>query len=416
MRRLVLLFLIALGPMTLGQNHFLPDGPVTIQGRASPVPDSLFGLVPLGLSWGASWPPFHFYGAIAWASWNLIEPQPGVFDFKRVDDVVAGATRNHAHVILILGAVPPWAFCKPQQAVKSGPSEPPCDLDAWRNYVRTVVRRYKNNGIEAYEPWNEPNNLSFYRGSIASLVEMNRIAYEVIKEEQPSAMVLTSGIAASEASWDFLENYAKAGGLKYADILAEHFYVTPYPPEAVLRKIRKAQDIVQRYRPGMPIWNTETGWPILNHDRNDPEEGPGWDWAGKPIADQDSVAYVGRTYLLTWAAGVDRLYWFDWGARDFALNEYDLKTPKPAARAYEAIESWMAGRQLRSCERSSKGVWTCTLEQGDDKTLVAWSETGGARLSVPTNFRMAEVLTGSREKITERNYPLGIVPVRFSEN
>jgi hypothetical protein len=412
MRKLTLL-LFMLVPGMLGQNNPLPDGPITLQGRPLAVPNSLFGLVPLELSEGVSWPPLRFYGAIFWANWSFIEPQPGVFSFERMDASVVPATKHQAHIVLILGTVPPWAFCNPSGAAKSGPSEPPCDLNTWRNYVRAVVRRYRTSGIEAYELWNEPNVLHYFHGSIASLVEMNRIAYEVIKQEQPSAIVLTSAITDTANFAEFLEDYAKAGGLRCADILAEHFYAAPSLPEAMMRKIRIAQYIVQRYRPGMPIWNTETGWPIVNHDRTDHDKG--LDWAGKPLTDQESVAYVGRSYLLTWAAGVDRLYWFNWGAHEMALNEYDMKTPKPAARAYEAIEAWMVGHQITSCARSGKGVWTCGLEQGTDRTLVAWSEDGNAKFAVPANFHVAEELAEQPRSLIARDYDLGIVPVRFSE-
>ena len=369
-------------------------------------------MVPVNYSWGASWPPVRFYGAIAAATWNLIEPEPGTINFKSVDDLVAAATNHHEPVVLIIGSVPTWAFCKPHKKdTKDLPSEPTCKIDAWRDYVRLVVKRYRNSGIEAYEPWNEPNNLSYYHGSIDSLVEMNRIAYEVIKQEQPSAIVLTSGINAQETSWVYLENYAKAGGLRYADILAEHFYVSPGPPEAMLRKIRIVQRIVQRYRPGMPIWNTEMGWRIHNHDKNVDDE---QDWAGRFLTDRESVAYVGRAYLLTWAAGVDRLYWYSWGHRSMGLNEYNMETPKPAARAYEMIEKWMVGHRLTSCARSSSGVWTCDLDQDGDRALVAWSENEDVNFLVPKRFEESEELAGTRVPLTERVYQLGIVPVKFS--
>ncbi|MGA3080468.1 MAG: hypothetical protein ABSD44_03680 [Terracidiphilus sp.] len=417
MRKSVLLLAIMLAPMMLGQGGFLPDGPITLQARPSAVPPSLFGMIPIKLNWGASWPPFSFYGAMVWVYWGTIEPQPGAVDFTRVDVGVAAANKNHTAVILVLGGTPAWALCNPQGAAKDNlamASRAPCDLNAWRDYVRSVVRHYKNSGIEGYEPWNEPNNYPADASYIAPLLEMNRIAYEVIKKEQPSALVLTSGINATETSWDYLENYARAGGLKYADILAEHFYVPPAPPEAMLRKIRKVQQIVQRYRPGMPIWNTETGWRIPNHDRivDDASAEP---WAGKYITDKESVAYVGRSYLLTWAAGVDRLYWYSWGHPSMGLNEYDMKTPKPAAHAFEAIQKWMIGQRVTSCERSAQKVWTCKLEQGSDRTLIAWSEDGDVQFAVPAKFNVAEELAGPRESIPGRYFRLGIVPVRFSE-
>jgi hypothetical protein len=413
MRKSILLLAIVLGPMMLGQGDSLPDGPVTLQGRPSAVPPSLFGVVQTGLAMGASWPPFPFYGSMIWAGWSRVEPHPGVVDFKLVDSQVTAETMRQGHVIVVLGFVPSWAFCNPLAAVQGGPSEPPCNMDDWRDYVRIMVRHFRNSGVEAYEPWSEPNNAPFFHGSIASLVEMDRIAYETIKQEQPSAIVLTSGIGAYESSWEYLENYAKAGGLKYADILAEHFYVTPKPPEAMLRKIRIVQEIVARYKPGMPIWNTETGWRIPNHGKNTDDE---LGWAGRFLTDRESVAYVGRAYLLTWAAGVDRLYWYAWGHRSMGLSEYDMNTPKPSARAYEAIEQWMIGRRITSCSRTAGGVWTCGLEQGKDRSLVAWTESGDVQFTVPSKFHEAEELAGQRVTIHDKNYHLDIVPVRFSVN
>jgi hypothetical protein len=415
MRKSILLLAVMLGPMMLGQGDFLPEGPVTLQGRPLAVPPSLFGVVQANFRWGASWPPFPFYGSILWAGWDRVEPHPGAIDFKHVDDQAPAEAINRGHVIVVLGSVPAWAFCNPQAAVEGGPSEPPCNLDDWRNYVRTVVKHFRNTGVEAYEPWNEPNSLPLFHGSIASLVEMNRIAYETIRQEQPSAIVLTSAIGAYESSWKYLEDYAKAGGLKYADVLAEHFYVTPKPPEAMLRKIRIVQEIVGRYKPGMPIWNTETGWLIPNHDKNieqDKEE----QRAERYLTDRESVAYVGRAYLITWAAGVDRLYWYAWGHKSMGLSEYDGKTPKPAARAYEAIERWMIGRRITSCSRTASGVWTCGLEQGKDRSLVAWTESGDVQFTVPANLHEAEELAGPRETIHGKKYHLDIVPVRFSVN
>jgi len=390
------------------------DGTVSLQATQLPIPASLFGILPIGLWWGASWPPFTFYGAVTAATWNMIEPQRGAVNFKRVDDVVNEAAQHNEHVILILGDVPSWAFCNPSSAKTGGPSQPACNVAAWTTYVRYVVSRYsKNPTVEGYELWNEPNNATFFHGSTSSLVQMNCAAFKAIKQIQPSALVLTAGINAQESSWTYLQNYASAGGLNCADVLAEHFYVAPKPPEAMLRKIAIVRKIAQTYRPGMPIWNTETGWRIINHDRNLASYQA--DWAGRFLTDDESVAYVGRAYLLTWAAGVSRLYWYAWGHASMGLNEFDLKTPKRAAYAYTQMQSWLVGYQLSSCKRSTAGVWQCNLQKQGDQALIAWSESNKTTLSVPSNFHAAQELTGAQQSIRGNSFQLGIIPVRFTE-
>ncbi|MGQ9476209.1 MAG: beta-galactosidase [Actinomycetota bacterium] len=69
-------------------------------------------------------------------AWHHLEPVEGGWDFSGTDLVLQEAVDRGISILGILGASPSWA---------NGGNEwnyPPTDMEAWRNYVRTVAIRY----------------------------------------------------------------------------------------------------------------------------------------------------------------------------------------------------------------------------------------------------------------------------------
>jgi hypothetical protein len=97
-----------------------------------------------------------------------------------------------------------------------------------------------------------------------------------------------------------------------------------------------------------PIWNTETGW--------------GFD--GKS-SDAEVSACVARAYILNWASGFRRYYWYSWnqtsqlGIRpDAPQARFSVLTP--AAHAYAQGQKWLVGSKVM--DRSALfGSSTCLL-------------------------------------------------------
>jgi beta-glucosidase/6-phospho-beta-glucosidase/beta-galactosidase len=146
------------------------------------VPPEFFGLhihhldVPYkqGVS---SWPftPFGSWRLFgAYVQWDDLEPQKGQWNFRRLDWYVEEAGRHGIELLLTLGRTPQWASARPNEDRKGSAAEP-ASIEDWKNYVRTLSRRYKGR-IKYYEVWNEPRlyeledqppggKVGYYRGS-----------------------------------------------------------------------------------------------------------------------------------------------------------------------------------------------------------------------------------------------------------
>ncbi|HEV2281550.1 MAG TPA: hypothetical protein VGX75_04065 [bacterium] len=383
---------------------------------AGPVPPALFGLNVINLEWGAGWPTVPFYGwRTGHSSWWHLEPARDQWQFGQLDRDVALAQRHHVELLLILDSTPTWASARPGEPGCCGSHAPPgknaeaARLEDWQRYVRTVAARYRGR-VHAYELWNEPNE-GFFTGTVAALVELDRVAYQALKQVDPAITVVSPAF-----TWHggegvrYLDRYLALGGAQYADAVGFHFYVAPRPPEAMLPRIQAAEDVLAKHGvAGKPLWNTETGWNILNHDKNPaPEE-----FAGKPLTDVEAAGVVARSYLLSWAAGVARLYWYTWGDQAMALNEYDGRTPKLAATAYAVAQRWLIGARVTSCASDAAGTWVCELARTGGPARVLWNPGRTVEYTVPGawDVRRIETVAGTASAPAAASLTVGPSPV-----
>ena len=388
-----------------------------LQTLAIPIPPSFFDLNVLNLEWGGAWPTVKFYG---WRDghsvWLKVEPQKGQWDFKLLDHDVDLAERHGVEIMLLLGTTPTWASARPQESGCCGPKSArgstaeAADLSDWRNYVTKLAGRYKGR-VHLYELWNEPDEPRFYSGTPEKLAVLNREAYQALKKIDPSITVVSSSLSGSAKSPEYLDRYFAAGGGNSADVIGYHFYAAKSTPEAMLPKIAAVRDVMRHHDLKKPLWNTETGWHFANHDQNDPAES----WLGPALSDDDASAYLARSYILSWAAGIERLYWYAWGETSMGLTEHDKRTPKPVAQAYDRIREWLLGATMKSCTGGDASTWSCQLTRKDGSSAwIVWNTDGHASLPVPKSWKIHQVtdLTGSRRAVRDlSSVEIGTVPL-----
>ncbi len=376
-----------------------PAPQVPLSPPTQPVTPALFSLNVINLEYGAGWPTVPFFGwRTGHSSWWHLEPVRGRWHFAQLDEDVALAERHGVELLLILDSTPTWASARPTEPGCCGSHAPrgknaeAARMDDWQHYVWTVATRYKGR-VHAYELWNEPNE-EFFTGTIAQLVALSRVAYQTLKQIDPSVTVVSPALTwHGGASVHYLDSYFSLGGGQYADVIGFHFYVAPRPPEAMLPRIQAVRAVMDRHGfSGTPLWNTETGWNILNHDRNATPEA----FAGPSLADVDAAGFVTRAYVLSWAAGVGRLYWYTWGDQVMALNEYDGKTPKLAATAYAVAQRWLVGAAVTSCAPDAQGTWVCRLARRGGPAWVVWNPSRTLEFSLPRawDVRRMETVAG----------------------
>ena len=135
------------------------------------------------------------------------------------------------------------------------------ELDEWEEYCALMARELKGY-TDYFEIWNEYNIKTFntsYQPPEA-YVELLKRAYKAIKKENPNAVV--AGGSPSEVDLVFLENIFKLGALNYMDVLSIHPYdwSGQFREGRYVKNMTAAQELMDKYKRRLPIWNTELGF------------------------------------------------------------------------------------------------------------------------------------------------------------
>jgi hypothetical protein len=313
--------------------------------------------------------------------WSEIAGQPGQWRYDRIDTYVQQANTHGATVLYVLGGTPRWASSRPDEKCPYGLgcAAEPVRMAHWGEYVRRVVQRYRGR-INAYELWNEPNfsDISrdrdapgFYAGSVANMVEMARIARQVIDENDPNAMLSTPGFANGT---DRLELFLESGGKKYVQAIAYHFYSEDTRQFA--RQIVEVRDVMKRQGlEKLPLWNTETGVEV-----NPPSSAA--HVGSKTLVYPEAAARLAQFLVIGGAAGLEHFYHYAWdNERSGMMNR--LGEPLPNLLAYDRVEAWLLGSRMLGCRELLPHGVLCAGEHAGVRFAIAWSDSGGS-YSLPT--------------------------------
>lgn len=351
-----------------------------------------------------SWPNIAFGAWRLWDAgvmWSEIEPQKGEWNFSRLDSAVDLAWTHHVDVLLTLGLTPAWASSRPGEpsGYEPGNAAPPKNMSDWDDYVRMVSMRYKGR-IQAYEIWNEPNLELNYTGDPATMAEMTKRAYIILKHVDPNILVVSAS-ATTKYGLPWLDNYLSHGAGNYVDVIGYHLYVTPDPPEQMLPlALSVRQTMAAHGLAGKPLWNTESGW-------------------AKPkqfTTPDEAAAYLSRAFILNWYAGVKRFYWYAWDNYwwvTLLTTDPITRRPTAAAVAYATTERWMKGAVLRSCNTDSQDIWACRLDRGSISSWIVWRPQGSISFRLPPtlkNMHRSTNLEGNTIPILQNVVKLGISP------
>jgi len=385
-----------------------------------PVDRLYFGLHMHRADAGTPWPPVGFGSWRLWdayTTWPMLEPQRGNWDFKRLDKYLAMAKLTGVEILLPLGLSPAWASARPNEpsAYKPGNAAEPANIADWRNYVRTVAERYKGR-IRYYELWNEPNLHNFYTGSVETMLHLARETYSILKQVDSQNQLAAPAATEGGKQLEWLDRYLALGGGQFMDVLSHHFYVPREAPEKMLPIVEDVRKIMARHGVAYkPLWNTETGWWMENGDGTDSKPAPFTTW--KKLGLAEAAAYVSRSLILGWAAGLARFYWFAWDNYSMGLIEPSTKALKPAGLAYARTREWLEGSIMTGCEIAG-GVWVCTLNRPNgSKARIVWLESEKIRQWTPPaewGIREAETLGGKKLDGHQLEFQLGQTPVYLS--
>ena len=376
----------------------------TLIPSQSPIPADFFSLnILFHPNTKVSWPAVPFRGWRVWhALWYDLEPQKGKWQFDHLDALVDSAQKHGAEIDLILAYSPAWASSKsdPQADWVPGSSGPLRDINDWKDYVRTVATRYKGR-IHVYELWNEPDRPHAWLGDMDSMIQMVREASQILKAIDPTITVVSPSPETAKGP-DWLNDFLKKGGGQYVDAIGYHFYLPQSgPPEEVVPIIQRVKTVMSQNGVGnKPLWNTEAGW-------HEP----------KPFPSQGlAAAYVARSYILNWAAGVSRFYWYCWDNHNWTSLEVtmpDNATLRPAGQAYATIQQWLVGASMPKCLTSENNNWICEVKRDNSLQFIVWNSVGDRSFRLSKNWHVTKVtqLTGAVSAISGDSISIGVQPV-----
>jgi Beta-galactosidase len=312
--------------------------------------------------------------------WSEVNSAPGVYDWSSLDALVNTALSRNADVVYTLGGrTPQWAAANPNGPSPYGPGQcaEPKNDQVWQDWLRAITTRYKGK-IRLWEVWNEPDIVDFYCGSPDKLIDLARQAYTIIKEVDPANRVLSPGFSGFQGP-GYLDYFLAQGGGQYADILSYHFYV--YTPEenANWRMINIQDTIRRNNAQAKPLWNTEQGWIDIPNP--------------KPIPQATGAAYVARAYLLHWAYGIERFYYYAWDNdwNQFQFVQTDGLSLTQAGVAYREVAQWMTGKVMESISVDNTGTYTVTLRDSRGrKQRVVWNPNQSVQLVIPAAWNVVQ--------------------------
>ena len=348
---------------------------------AQPAPVTLdyFGLHIHRADAGTAWPNIPFGSWRLWdayVGWRELQPTRDRWDFSRLDLYVAMAALTKTSLVLPLAMTPAWASARPDEpsAYRPGNSAEPKMIEDWRRYVEAVGRRYRGK-IQFFEIWNEPNAKDHYTGTVEKMVELTCEAYRVLKAIDPDIRVISPGVVGA-THVQYLERFLAAGGKSCFDIVAYHFYVQRFGPEAMVPVIREVRAIMRRHGVhDKPLWNTETGWWIANGDGT-PDHPMvakgGW---RKLALEPESGDFLMRAFLLARAEGVERFFLYSWdNPYGLGMIEPTSGKPKPMVERWRSTVESLVGATNLKCDQDGK-AWRCTfITKNGLPQSVSWTE------------------------------------------
>lgn len=362
-------------------------------------PASFFGMHYNNIS-GGSWPEQHVGSVRLWdtgTTWAEIQPERGMFDWHALDMAVENATRRGVTISLVLGITPRWASSQPDQfgdraagdqtgIYGPGSAAAPASTDDWWAYVHAVAQRYRGR-IGSYELWNEPNTGGlFWTGSVAQMALLARVARAAVRSVDPDALLVSPGFVLRDTvGLKWAARYAKAGGPRWADVVAFHGYPgATVTPERAMPNVDRLRSLLARHGVRKPMWDTET-----NIEANTGQ--------AHTMSPDEAAAQLVRYYLLSWDHGVRRVSWYGWGADEavgvkLAAAPGSIE-PSPAGQAFGRVQRWMHG-DIR-CHVGRRGAYSCRVARG----VVRWSPTRELRGRAPVGSQWAHDISGRATRV-----------------
>ncbi len=200
---------------------------------------------------------------VKWAriqsGWQRTEREKGVYDFEWIDKIIDNLNKR---------GVEPWVcLCYGNEiytelaaenfgAVGCAPMKSKEEQNAWVNYVKAFVKRYKGK-VRYYEVWNEPDCIWTWKSGVSGTEygEFTIMTAKAVKEIDNEAKVISGVIHKREIA--FLNEAFKTGMGDYIDFISFHEYTSD--ETKVFERVEVLRALSQKYNTEIEIIQGESG-------------------------------------------------------------------------------------------------------------------------------------------------------------
>ena len=203
--------------------------------------------------------------------WYKCEPEKGKYNFKWIDDIVNDAYSQ---------GVSPWIELAYGNPIYEGGGDPrlggalpssPEALEAWDNWVREMVNRFKEKVTE-WEIWNEPDHGKGITGESYALFYIRTA--KLIKSIQPEAKIMGVALASLKKTdfvTEFYETLKANNKMDLVDLFVYHGYSAAYGwaynPDDVYPQVEVIRQLVWSFDPTVIFFQGESGAPSTPHPK-----------------------------------------------------------------------------------------------------------------------------------------------------
>lgn len=356
--------------------YLIPAGPTP--GRAN---GFLFGICNNSASW--SWGEQQ-KGIIAAAlcgakiirnsfEWQRLQPDPEHWNFSLLDSLVKRHLDAGIELQGFLGFTPRWAAAPDLRHAadwkywnRSAP-----DLNAWCNYVKTVLLRYRKQ-IRYWEVWNEPDLTGFNRMSLEEYVALLQNTGRIAEQIAPEVRIMTGGFATMNYHAGSKSATFQRDCLKLAH---GSFQVHAYHEHGSFERFRNAVD--KKFLPIRRETNTQVPW-YANETAVSSMNG----------TERNQAITLFKKLIFAWARGAIGYNWYNLrndgndpmnAEHNYGMMRMDFQ-PKPVYSVFNMLAGTFRNMKFVRTLELGKDTLAFLFSDGNDILVPVWSESASGNM------------------------------------
>lgn len=265
--------------------------------------------------------------------WGWIEPKPGKWKFA--DNKVKAYRKHNFKILGVIASAPTWAsyFAGHKSRHYFDLMYQPKNIDAFKNYVRTVAKHYKGS-IDEYQFQNEPWGAYFWHKSYnpktkkfdpgptpaEDYAKLQKTAYTELKQALPEANLYGFNTLGGKTGSKWTKEVFDAGGYPFCDMIDYHRYNNffnncLFPEDFVEKAYNEAVGYIKSHIKGMIK-------PVVMSEGNPLNSGT------LPLGYSSIRGFTGMyKHTLTWDSKEDNLKYADLTCR-FVISHLALRVKR----------------------------------------------------------------------------------------